>query len=105
MKWHSEITFYVFTDAWLTWNNYKIREKHFINLVAVGTYATMKINDFKKGDIDNVNPDLLKAKTAIQAYPQKDRPRDFEDISSIKWLQTTNESISSPWLTDFVRVQ
>ncbi len=101
MKWHSEITFSVFNDAWHTWNTHfrkeidsKIREKQFMNLVSEGIFITMKINDFKTGDIENVNSNRLKAKTASQAYPPNDRPRGAKDISSIKWLQTTNDSIS-----------
>jgi hypothetical protein len=44
----------------------------------------IKLSIFK--NIDNFNPNRLQ-KSAIKAYPLRDRPRNMKDISSVKYYQ------------------
>ena len=44
--------------------------------------------------MENVSLDRLKARSPEEAYPTQDRPRGKEDISSVRYLCTTDDLVS-----------
>ena len=101
MKWHLDITFPVFNDAWHTWNTFyrkstnpKIKLEQFMNKAAEGHYKILKLSYFKKDLIENLSTDRIQAKTITEAYPPNDRPRGIKDVQSVKYHMRTKKAIS-----------
>lgn len=52
----------------------------------------IKLTNFENGNIKNFNPNRLKESPEL-SYPEKDRPRGFDDIKSVKfWIKNIDKS-------------
>jgi len=89
MEWADEITFSVFNDAWLTFNNHynhsNITCEIFRKYVQQGEYIKYNLKDIMTSDIENLNLNRLKATSIKEAYPPSDNPRGVKDIQSVKY--------------------
>ncbi len=88
-------------DSWLTYNffaneNSKIITKDtFIKQLKNGSYSNLSIENFLALPIENHRlREYQQAKTAEEAYPLSDRPRQEKDIASVNYFLCPREKIS-----------
>jgi hypothetical protein len=91
MQFSEHVSFPVFNDAWETWNRHfrkryrpKLGLVQFHKIGLQGRYETISLADAKKGDIENLAIERLKAASVQEAY--SDRPRGgVTDIQSVRY--------------------
>ena len=64
---------------------FKNYEKAFEYHVTKSKKNKLKIMKFKKGEVENFNPERLSGNKIIDAFPPTNRPRGQADIDSVKY--------------------
>ena len=101
LRWDDTISQDTINDSWGTWKTYfshrqpGITQEMFMAAVANGEYKTISIDDFLALKVENHRLDrYLNAKTAEEAYPIEDRPRNMKDIDAVNYFLQTKVAIS-----------
>jgi len=101
INWADEVSEYTVKDGWGTWQthfsdyNPNITREDFMQAIKNGEYKTVSIDEFLALKIENHRLDkYLHAKSAQEAYPPEDRPRNENDIKSVDYLSQPQLSVS-----------
>lgn len=81
-------------------NLFKTYEKSYEYHITKTKKVKLDLLLFKKGKINNFNPDRLKGKKITDAYPLQNRPRGIKDITSVRYhiKQIKNKNYPYIWI-------